>query len=111
MFLVGQQWWLTILFSVPWSLPFKIHFVSPVLRWLTFLIGYKTDSHSPVLYDLFLSSDVRICSTMAFPPLGNYDHVFVSVSVDFPSNSQQDTPFHDIAYAILMLTGTVFVII
>ena len=58
------------------------------------------DSHSynPVLLDLFLSSDISICSTMAFPPLGNSDHVVVPVSIDFPSNSQQDAPFHRIAY-------------
>ena len=43
------------------------------------------DSHSPALLDLFLSSNASICSTMAFPPLGNPDHVFVSVSIDFPS--------------------------
>ena len=55
-------------------------------------------SHSPALLDLFLSSDATICSTMAFPPLGNSDHVVVSVSLDFPSNSLQDTPFHHIAY-------------
>ena len=35
---------------------------------------------------------------MAFPPLRNSDHVVVSVSIDFPSNSQQDAPFHRIAY-------------
>ena len=35
---------------------------------------------------------------MAFPPLGNSDHVVVSVSIDFPSNSQQDVSFHCIAY-------------
>ena len=45
------------------------------------------DSHSPALLDLFLSSDASICSTMVFPPLGNSDHVIVSVSIDFPSNS------------------------
>ena len=55
------------------------------------------DSHSPALLDLFLSSDTSICSTMAFPPLGNSDHV-VSVSIDFPTNSQRDAPFHRIAY-------------
>ena len=54
--------------------------------------------HSLVLLDLFLSSDASICSTMAFPPLGNSDHVVVSVSIDFPTNSQQDAPFHRIAY-------------
>ena len=48
--------------------------------------------------DLFISSDTSICSTMAFPSLGNSDHVFVSVSIDFPANSQQDALFHCIAY-------------
>ena len=35
---------------------------------------------------------------MAFPPLGNSDHVVVSVSIDFPSNSQRDASFQRIAY-------------
>ena len=35
---------------------------------------------------------------MAFPPLGNCDHVVVSVSIDFLSNSQWDALFHCIAY-------------
>ena len=39
-----------------------------------------------------------ICSTLAFPPLGNSDHVVVSVSIDFPSKSQRDTLFHHKAY-------------
>ena len=50
------------------------------------------------LLDLFISSDPSICSTMDFSPLGNSGHVVVSDSVDFPSNSQQDAPFHHIAY-------------
>ena len=56
------------------------------------------DSHSPALLYFFLSCDSSICSTMAFPPLGNSDHVFVSVSIDFPSNCQRDAPFHRIVY-------------
>ena len=55
------------------------------------------DSHILALLDLFISSDTCICSTMAFLPLGNSDHV-VSVSIDFPSYSQRDAPFHCIAY-------------
>ena len=35
---------------------------------------------------------------MAFPPLENSDHVVVSVSIEFPSNYQEDTLFHRIAY-------------
>ena len=54
-------------------------------------------SHCPALLDFFLSSDASICFTMAFAPLGNSD-VIVSVSRDFPSNSQWDAPFHHIAY-------------
>ena len=56
------------------------------------------DSHSPARLDLFISSDASICSTMAFPLLGNSDHVGVSVSIDFPSNPQRDILLHRIAY-------------
>ena len=55
------------------------------------------DSHSPALLDLFIFSDAGICSTMAFPPLGDSDHVAVSVSINFASNSKWDAPFHYIA--------------
>ena len=56
------------------------------------------DSHHPALLDLFISSDASVCSTMAFPPLGNSDHVVVSVSIDFPINSKRDAPFYRIPY-------------
>ena len=55
------------------------------------------DSHSPALLG-FISSDASICSTVAFPPLRNSDHVIVSVSIDFPTNSKQDASFQHIAY-------------
>ena len=35
---------------------------------------------------------------MAFPPLGNSDHVVVTVSIDFPSNSKRDVLFYQIAF-------------
>ena len=35
---------------------------------------------------------------MAFPALGNFNHVFVSVSIDFPSNSKGNALFHYILY-------------
>ena len=35
---------------------------------------------------------------MAFAPLGNSNHVVVSVSIGFPTNSQQNAPFNCIAY-------------
>ena len=56
------------------------------------------DSHSSDLLSLCLSSEASICSTMAFPQLGNFDHIVVSVSIDFPSYSQRDAPFRRIAY-------------
>ena len=70
---------------------------------LTQIVNFPTrirdcDSHSPALLDLFFSSDASICSTMAFPPLRNSDHVVVSVSIDFPINSEHDAPFHLIDY-------------
>ena len=34
---------------------------------------------------------------MPFPPSRNSDHVVFSVSIDFPINSKQDTPFHRVA--------------
>ena len=54
-----------------------INFLSQttLLRWLTLLLGSQTVC--PALLDLFVSSDTSICSTMAFPPLGNSDHVVV----------------------------------
>ena len=70
---------------------------------LTQMVNFATwipdcDCHSPVLLDLFISFDGGICSTMAFPPFGNSDHVIVSVSIDFPSNSKRDASLHRIAY-------------
>ena len=70
---------------------------------LTQMVNFPTrildcDSHSPALLDLFYFFDVIICSTMAFPPLGSSEHVVVSVSIDFPSNSQWNAPFNCIAY-------------
>ena len=83
--------------------PGELCYNFPISNDLTQIVNFPTwipdcDSHSPALLDFFLSSDTSICSTMAFPPLGNSDHVVVSVSIDFPINSKQDTLFHRIAY-------------
>ena len=56
------------------------------------------DSHSPAVLDLFFSSDASIFSAMAFPPLGDSDQVFISVSINFSSNSQRYATFHRIPY-------------
>ena len=70
---------------------------------LTQIVNFPTripdcDFHSPALLDLFISSDASICSTKASPPLENSYHVVVSVSIDSPSYSKRDAPFHCIAY-------------
>ena len=55
------------------------------------------NSHSPAFW-IYFFLDASICSTMAFPSLANFDHVGVSISIDFPTNSQRDAAFHCIAY-------------
>ena len=100
-FNVYHKDWLT--YSSGTDLPDELCYNFSISNDLTQMVDFPTripdcDSHSPALLDLFLSSDASICSTMAFPPLGNSDHVVVSVSIDFPTNSQQDAPFHCIAY-------------
>ena len=70
---------------------------------LTQIVNFPTripdsDSHSTALLDFFHSSDASICSTITFPPLGNSDHVVISVSIDFPTNSQWYAPFYRMAY-------------
>ena len=62
------------------------------------MINFPTrilDCHGPAIFDLFLTYYTSICSTMAFPPLGN---VAVSVFIQFPSNCQWDAPFRRVAY-------------
>ena len=82
-----------------------------LLRWLTFLLGSQTVILMVLLFWIYyFFSDASICSTMAFPPLGNSDHVTTTVSIEFLSNSQRDAPFHRIAYDYSLI-GMVFVII
>ena len=83
--------WLT--YSGGTDRPGKLCYIFSISKNLTQMVNFPTripdcDSHSPAFLDLFISSDASICSTMAFPPLGNSDHVVVSVSIDFPLNSQ-----------------------
>ena len=100
-FNVHHKDWLT--YSSGTDRPGELCYNFSISNDLTQIVNFPTripdcDAHSPALLNLFLSSEASICSTMPFPPLGNSDHVFVSVSIDFPTNSQQDAPFHRIAY-------------
>ena len=100
-FNVHHKDWLT--YSGGTDRPGELCYNFSISNDLTQIVNFPTripdcDSHSPALLDFFLSSDASICSTMAFPPLGNSDNVVVSVSIDFPINSKQDTSFHRVAY-------------
>ena len=80
---------------------------------LTRMVNFPThipecDSHSPALSDL---SDTSICSTVVFLPLGNSDHVVVSVFFDFPSFTTDYLASLQCLMTILVLIGMVFVII
>ena len=104
-FNVHHKGWLT--YSGGTDEPGELCYNFPIANDLTQIVDFPTritdcDSHNPALLDLFLTSDASICFTMAFPPLGNSDHVVVSVSIDFPTNSQWDA---------LVLIEMVFVII
>ena len=86
--------------------------------WLTY--SGRTDRPGELCYNFSVSNDLTqiinvptasICYTMALPPLGNSDHVVVSVSTDFQINSKQDTLFHCMAYDYSHADLDVFVII
>ena len=75
----------------PGELCYNFLFVIIILNDLTQMVNFPTqipdcESHSPALVDLFISSNASICSTIPFPPLGNSDHIVVTVSIDFLSN-------------------------
>ena len=99
-FNIHHKHWLT--YSGGTDRPGELCYNFSISNDLTQVVNFPTqipdcDSHSPALMDLFISSDTSIFSTMAFPPLEN--HVVVSVSIDFPINSKQDTLFHRLAYS------------
>ena len=100
-FHVHHKYWLT--YSGGTDRPAELCYNFSISNDLTQIVNFPIripdcDSHSPAFVDLFISSDASICFTMAFRPLGNPDHVVVSVSIDFPINSKQDTSFHHMAY-------------
>ena len=99
-FHVHHKDWVT--YFIGTDLPGELCYNVSISNDLTQMFNFPTwipdcDSHSLALLDLFRSSDASICSAMVFPPLGNSDHVVVSVSIDLPTNSQQDAPFHHVA--------------
>ena len=82
-FKVHQKDWLTCFGGT--NRPGELCYKFSLSNDLTQMVNYPTrvpdcESHNPALLDLFISSDAIISSRMAFPPLGNSDHV-VSVSI------------------------------
>ena len=75
--------WLT--YSGGTDRPGELYYNFSISNDLTQMVNFPTripdcDSYRPALLDLFISSDVSICS------------------IDFPMKSKQDAPFHRIAY-------------
>ena len=70
-----------------------------LLRRLTFLLGSLTVNLTVLLFRIYLFLLTLVFVVQWFSRhLGNSDHVVVSVSIDFLSNSKRDAPFHRIAY-------------
>ena len=61
-----------------------------VVKFLEFLKGAPQFELSVLLITL----SILVNSAGVFPPLDNSDHVLASVSIDFPSSSQCNPPFH-----------------
>ena len=77
-FHVHHKDWLT--YSGGTDRPGELCYNFSISNDLTQMVNFATwipdcYSHSPGLLNLFLCSDTSICSTMAFPPLGNSDVV------------------------------------
>ena len=97
---IDRTWW-----TMSTDLAKMVNF----LTWIP-----KCDFHSPSLLDWLVSSNASFVLNVFNHPLENYDHVFVSVSIDFQSNSKQDASFHHKVYdymTFLVLIGMIFVII
>ena len=108
-FNVRHKDWLTYSSGTDWTVELGYNFSNS--NYLTLMINFPTrvpdcDSCSPALLDLFQCSDTSTCSAMAFPPMRNSDHAFVSVLLIFLSNSKWDGPFISFM-TILMLIGMV----
>ena len=85
-FNVHYEDWLT--YSGGTDRPGQLCYDFSISNKLTQMVNFPTripdcGSHSSAFLDLFISSKASICSTIAFPPLGNFGHVVVSVSIDF----------------------------
>ena len=98
-FNIHHKDWLT--YSGGTDRPGEVRYNFSISNDLTQMVNFSTqipDWFSQSCSFGFDSSDASICSTMAFPQLGSYDHVVVTIFIDFPLNSQHDASFPCIAY-------------
>ena len=79
-----------------WWLIFLLLFLTVILVFLYLYYLY-------FLLNLFSSSNASVCFIVAFPPLGNPDHVFISAYIDFSSNSKEMFLFIPQLLVILVL--------
>ena len=83
--------------------PGEYSFNFSITHDITQIVDFPTcipdsDTHRPALLDLFLTSRSWAMLCGAFAPLGNSDHVVVSVSVDFVAVSEKDVPYYHKAF-------------
>ena len=83
-FNVHHKGWL--IYSDGTNRPGKLLSQMTQLRWLNFQLKSVTVTITVLLIWICLSFNAIICTTMAFPQLGNYHDVVASVSMDFPSS-------------------------
>ena len=75
-----------------------------VSQGLTQMVDFIThipdnDRHRPSTLDLFLSSNPEVCKVYSSAPLGNSDHVVVSVDISLNSPSARESPKHQTLYS------------
>ena len=87
-------------FSISNDLTQMVNFPTRILDWLSLSCSFR-----------FISSDATNCSTMAFPPLGNSNHVVSQFPLTFHQIHNRIPCFIAYRMAILMLIRMVFVII
>ena len=69
-----------------------------LLRWLTFLLGSQTVILTVLLFWIYFFLLMLVFVLQWLSLHWDSDHVVVSVSMDFPSHSQGNDPFHCVAY-------------
>ena len=79
-----------------------------LLRWLTFLIRSQTVILVVLPFWIYL---FLVMLVFVLQQLSLHWEILISVSIESPSSSQQDSLFHHIAYHYSRLIGMVFMII